>query len=93
MEDLFDLEPQEERDLSEREERCRKAMKTVGKAIFMRLFICGLLVWVVISSGMELWVAAMLLLVMVVNVAGLLPLITEWKKRRNEWKLLLEEEE
>ena len=90
LDDLFDREPE---DLLEREERCQKAMKAVSKAIFMRLVICGLLIWVVLKTAMELWVVGLMLLVMVINVTGILPLAAELKKRRAEWKQLLEEEE
>ena len=93
MDDLFDLESGEDRDLLEREERCQKAMKTVGKAIFMRLVVCALLIWVVLSTVQELWVAGLILLVLLINVSGTLPLIAELKKRRAEWKQLLAEEE
>lgn len=90
MDDLFAQEPA---DLLEREERCQKAMKTVTKAIFMRMAVTGLLVWVIFSRIRELWVAGLMLLVLLINVTGSLPLIAELKKRRMEWKSLLEEEE
>ena len=90
MDDLFEQEPG---DLLEREERCQKAMKTVGKAIFMRLAVCCLLIWVILSAVRELWVVGLMLLVLVINVTGILPLLAELKKRRAEWKCLLEEEE
>jgi membrane protein involved in colicin uptake len=91
--DLFDLEPDQDRSLLEREERCQKAIKAVSKAVFMRLVICGLLIWSVFSTNMELWAAGLMILVMVINCTGLIPLIAELKKRRTEWKSLLEEEE
>ena len=90
MDDLFAQEPA---DLLEREERCQKAMKTVTKAIFMRMAVTGLLVWVIFSRIREFWVAGLMLLVLLINVTGSLPLIAELKKRRMEWKSLLEEEE
>ena len=90
MDDLFAQEPA---DLLEREERCQKAMKTITKAIFMRMVVTGLLVWVIFSRIRELWVAGLMLLVLLINVTGSLPLIAELKKRRMEWKSLLEEEE
>ena len=93
QQDLFDLEPDQSRTLLEREERCQKAIRAVSKAIFMRIFICGVLIWAVVSSDMELWAAGLLLLVMVINCTGMIPLIAELKKRRAEWKTLLEEEE
>ena len=89
----YNLEPVEERDLLEREERCRKAMKAVTKAIVMRLVICALLIWVVIRTELALWTVGLMLLVMLINVTGMLPLVAELKKRRLEWKELLEEEE
>ena len=93
MEDLFDLEPAENRNLADREDRCQKAMRTVGKALFMRAVICALLIFIVFSSIRQLWVAGLILLVLLINVTGTLPLITELKKRRAEWKQLLSEEE
>jgi len=41
---------------------------------------------------MEPRVIGLMLLVLVINLTGTLPLITELKKRRAEWKNLLEEE-
>ena len=89
MDDLFAQEPA---DLLEREERCQKAMKTITKAIFMRMAVTGLLVWVIFSRIRELWVAGLMLLVLLINVTGSLPLFAELKKRTMEWKSLLEEE-
>ena len=54
--DLFDLEPEDGRDLLEREERCQKAIKAVTKAIVMRLVICGLLIWIVFRTAMDVLV-------------------------------------
>jgi hypothetical protein len=41
---------------------------------------------------MPIWAAGLMVLVMVINLTGTLPLISELKKRRQEWKMLLEEE-
>ena len=87
------LEPVDDRDLLDREERCQRAIRTVTKAIAMRLFICALLVWVVLRADMALWTIGLMLFVMVINVSGILPLAAELKKRRQEWQKLLEEEE
>ena len=89
----LNLEPVEDRDLSEREERCQKTMKAVTRAIVMRLVICAILIWVVFQTDMALWTIGLMLFVMVINATGILPLAAELKKRRREWKLLLEEEE
>ena len=89
----LNLEPVEDRDLSEREERCQKAIKVITKAIVMRLVICILLIWVVLRSGLALWAVGLMMLVLFINFTGILPLAAELKKRRQEWKDLLEEEE
>ena len=88
----FDFEPGREIALEERQERCQKAMKVVVKAIAMRLVVFAILILAVIRSGMPLWAAGLMALVMVINLTGILPLAAELKKRRQEWKLLLEEE-
>ena len=93
MDDLFDLEPGTERNLLEREERCQKTMRAVTKAIVMRLVICGILIWVIYTTVQQLWVTGMMLMVLLINAIGIGPLFAELKKRRAEWKLLLEEEE
>jgi len=89
----YDLNPAEECSLIERQERCSRAIKTLIKAIVMRLLICALLIWVVIRSDVDLWVTGLLILVMVINMTGAFPLAAELKKRRQEWKVLLSEEE
>lgn len=80
-------------DSFEREERCCKAIKTVGKAIFMRIFVTAILVWAVFRSDMELWVIGLMAFVLIINLTGLLPLITELKKRRRELKEIVAEDE
>ena len=82
-----------EEDSFEREERCRKAIKTVGKAIFMRLFVTAILIWAVLQANMELWVIGLMAFVLIINLTGLLPLISELKKRRKELKAIIAEEE
>ena len=79
--------------MEDRQERCQKAVKVVVKAIAMRLFVFAILILAVIRSGMPLWAAGLMMLVMVLNLTGILPLAAELKKRRQVWKLLLEEEE
>lgn len=89
------LTPEEtpEEDSFDREDRCRKAMKTVSKAIFMRLFVMALLIWAMLQADMELWVIGIIALVLVINLSGMLPLWAELKKRRKELKEILAEEE
>ena len=80
-------------DSFDREERCRKAIKTVGKAVFMRLFVTVLLVAAMVQAELELWALGLIAFVMIINLSGLLPLGAELKKRRAELKEILAEEE
>lgn len=82
-----------EEDSFEREERCRKAIKTVRKAIFMRLLVTAILIRAVLQAHMELWVIGLMAFVLIINLTGLLPLISELKKRRKELKAIIAEEE
>ena len=88
----FDFEPGQDWSLEEREERCQKAIRVIVKAIAMRLFVFAILIFAVIRSGMPLWAAGLMGLVMIINLTGMLPLAAELKKRRQEWKQLLAEE-
>ena len=82
-----------EDELMEQEEKCRKALKTVGKAIAMRLFVTVLLVWIVFQTGMELWIVGLMVLVLLINLSGLLPLGNELKKRFQELKSIMDQYE
>ena len=82
-----------EPDILQREERCRKALKTVAKAIFMRLFVMAILIWTALTNGMELWVIGLMVLVCIINLTGILPLYQEWKKQRRILKDIIAEDE
>ena len=89
----IEFDPGRQMDLEERQDRCQKALKVIVKAIVMRLVVFAILILAVIRSGMPVWAAGLMVLVMVINLTGLLPLVSELKKRRREWKMLLEDEE
>ena len=57
----------------------------MAKAIAMRLLVFAILILAVIRSGMPLWAAGLMVLVMIINLTGILPLVAELKKRRLEW--------
>ena len=78
-----------EEELYLREENCRKALKTVMKAMFMRLFVAAVLIWSVIRSGMPGWAVGMMAFVLILNLASLLPLWQEWRKQRKQLKAVL----
>lgn len=80
-------------ELFEREEDCLKAIATVRKAVLMRVFVTALLIWAVAVNPAQLWTSGLLILVMVINLVGSLPLIGEWKKKKALLKELIEQEE
>ena len=87
------MDKEKEAVLMEQEENCRKGLKTLGKALFMRLFVLALLVFILLRGHMELWILGMLLFVTIITVAGALPLVTEWKKQRRNLEEILEQYE
>ena len=79
--------------LMEQEENCRKGLKTLAKALVMRIFVLALLVFILLQRNMELWVMGLMIFVLIITLAGALPLITEWKKQRKKLKSILEQYE
>lgn len=82
-----------EPDIYDREEQCRKVIRTVGKAVFMRLVVTALLIFVLVGTGMQSWVIGMIALVLIINLAGMLPLVQELRKQRRMLKDILAAEE
>ena len=82
-----------EDELIEQEEKCRKALKTILRAIAMRIFVTVLLLWVLVRSGAQAWVIGMLVLVSVINLSGILPLWSELKKQRTNLKTIMDQYE
>ena len=80
-------------ELFDREEKCQKAIRTVRKAVFMRLLVTALLLWIAFGSHMDLWAVGLIVLVLLINLTGMLPLIAEWKKQRRILNELIEMEE
>lgn len=81
--------PQEpELDLYQREERCSRAIKNIARACVTRLVVTGLLLYVLLRQQWELWLWGLLGFVMVLNLAGMLPLVKELKKQLSEQKRL-----
>ena len=80
-------------ELFEKEENCLKAIATVRKAVLMRLLVTVLLIWAVVVNPGQLWTSGLLVLVMMVNLVGSLPLIAEWNKQRQLYKDLMAQED
>lgn len=79
--------------LMEQEDKCRKARKTVRKAILMRLFVTALLIWVVFQTAMEPWIIGLMAFVLLINLSGLLPLGAELKKQNRLLKEIMDQYE
>lgn len=77
-----------ELDLYQREERCSRAIKNVARACVMRLVVTALLLYVLLRQSWALWMWGLLGFVMVLNLAGMLPLVKELKKQLAEQKRL-----
>lgn len=82
-----------EMDAYDREEQCRKAIRTVGRAVFMRLLVTALLLFILVGTGLQGWVIGLMVFVLIINLAGMLPLVQELKKQRSLLKEILAEEE
>ena len=75
--ELFDLE-----------ERCAKSIRTVARAIFIRIAVSGLLIWVVLAVNHTPVVIGLAAFVLLMNLMGLFPLVRELRKRLREQKEL-----
>ena len=82
-----------EDELMEAEEKCRKAIKTVGRAVFMRIFVTALLVFCLLQTELQLWVIGLMAFVLIINLSGMLPLTTELRKQRRLLKKIMDQYE
>ena len=80
-------------EIFEQEEKCLKSIRTVRKAVIMRVVVTVLLVWAMIASGMEPIAVVLMVLVLLINLVGALPLIGEWKKQKQRLNDLIDMEE
>lgn len=79
--------------LMEQEENCRKALKNLTRALFMRVFILAILLFALLGAKMQLWFFGLMVFVLVITLTGSLPLITEWKKQRRNLHEIMEQYE
>lgn len=80
-------------ELFAKEEKCQKAIRTVRRAVLMRLVVTAVLVWAMILSAGEALAIGLLLLALVLNLTSALPLVAEWKKQHARLKELIAMEE
>ena len=82
----------ESENLYDREEKCQRAMKTVGRACLMRLLVAAVLIFVLIKTPGSVLLWGLVGFVLLINLGGMLPLLAELRKRRREYRQLLQEE-
>ncbi|MBO7252943.1 MAG: hypothetical protein J6V25_10010 [Oscillospiraceae bacterium] len=89
----MEKENQISEDIYDQEEKCQKAIRTVGKAILMRLVVAVLMIWVVIRNPEQVWAWGMMAFVMLINGLGAVPLVQEWLKQKKRLAELIDMEE
>lgn len=82
-----------EEDVYDREDRCRRVIKNVTKAIVMRLVVVALVVWAFTRAETNPWLIGLMLLVVLITLSSLPILIKELTARRKELKDLINSEE
>lgn len=82
-----------EEDLYEQEEKCQKAIRTVSKAMFMRLVVAALMIFIVITNPAQVWSWGLSAFVLLVNTLGTVPLWQEYRKQKKYLKDLIAQEE
>ena len=80
-------------DLYEREEQCLKSIKTLRRAIFMRIAVAVLRVAAAAGLPTQPIVWGRMIFVLLVDVLGAWPLVQEWRRQRALLKALMEQEE
>ena len=88
MEDNF-----EQDDIFEQEEKCQKAIRTLTRAMFMRLVITGLMAWIIISNPRQAWSWGLSAFVLLITITGSIPLWMEYRKQRQRLRDLIAQEE
>ena len=56
-----------EMDAYDREEQCRKTIRTVGRAAFMRLLVTALLLFILVGAGLQGWVIGLMVFVLIIS--------------------------
>ena len=76
----YELRPSED-ELMELEENCRKNLRTLYKAVLMRVVIVVLLVVMVFRVPGNPWVLAIMALVVIINLVTFFPILKELQKQ------------
>ena len=87
------MDENQTQDLYEREEQALKAIKTVRKAIVMRIVVAALMVWAVVMQPNQPIVWGLMAFVLLIDVLGAVPLVQEWKRQKKLFEDLVSQEE
>lgn len=80
-------------DLFSQEEQCQKTIRTVGKALFMRIVVAALMIWVAVSNRSQIWAWGLAAFVLLVDLTGAVVLWKEFSSQRKRLKELIAQEE
>ena len=70
----------------EREERCRRTIRTLVKAMGIRLGVAGILAYSLFTAPWNPFLLGLMVLILVMVLGPLLPLTQELRNRRGELK-------
>ena len=90
--DALFQQPSEDESVYAKIERCEKTLRIIRRSVFMRLALTALLIYIPIGAQVPGGAAVMLCLVALLNLSGLLPLVSQWKIKKKELDKLLDEE-
>lgn len=93
MADDFILDSLSDMDPYDREERCRKTIRTLVKAILMRIAAGVLLAVAVVRANAAPIALGLTAFALLLILSGLIPIVRELKKQRMILKECLEEQE
>ena len=82
----------QEYDIYQKIDRCEKTLRVIRRSVLMRIVLTGLLLYIPFAAKLQGGVLLMMVLVVLINLSGLLPLISQWRIRKKELDQLLDEE-
>ena len=74
-------------------ERCEKTLRVIRRSVIMRVALTALLLYIPFAAQTGGGVLVLMLFVAVINLSGLLSLVSQWKQKKKELDRLLDEEE
>ena len=81
-----------EGDVYQKIERCEKTLRVIRRSVVMRIVLTCLLLYIPFAAQLQGGVLLMMVLVVLINLSGLLPLLSQWRIKKKELDQLLDEE-